>query len=151
MSARVHLVLIASLCLLAAGCASLPTDRVVEVLTDRVEAPSPSHRGLSASQATDLFRGVAGRLGYVIDGPHLDPRTPMDVEYGAHSIPKTGDKMVFLTLMIDAEHISLLGTMYATTKEFAAAQESVKPFREALDEQNIRYTVATRASWFWGP
>jgi len=129
----------------------MKTDRVVEIRTAQIEIEPSSSAGLSATLATDIFLDIANHLGFVVDGPHRDPRTPMEDGYSAHSIAKKGTSMVFLDLLIDGKHISFLCSMDATTEEFGAAQRDAKLFQEALDKRNIKYTVATRASWFWGP
>ena len=151
MNVRVSLLLAVSLPLLADGCSSIPTDRVVDVSTARIEAESPRSEGLPATLAVDLFRDVANRLGLVVDGPHGDPRTPTLVVYGAHATGEKATRRVFLTLMMDGKRISFLSRLYGTTEEFVAAQKAAKLFQEALDERNVKYTAATRAAWLWGP
>src|SRR5437899_1088615 len=151
MTLRASLLLVASLPLLAGGCASIPTYRVVEVSAVRIEAESPRTEGLPAALAVDLFRDVANRLGFVVNGPHQDPRTPMVVVYGAHATREKPVRSVFVTLFMNGKRISFLSSLDGTTAEFAAAQNAAKLFQEALDERNIKYTVATRAAWFWGP
>jgi hypothetical protein len=140
------LALLASI--LICGCASLPTDRVVDIEIVPVAA---GHNSLSVSEATNVFLSVAQRLGYVVGGPHLDPRTPGFIDYGAHSTPGKDLPMVFLTLLADGPRIDFLVSMDATMKEFAAAQSDAKLFQDALDQRGVRYTVAVRSLWFWAP
>lgn len=136
---------------LICGCASLPTNRVVDIELAPVKADDPSHHSLSVSDATNLFLSVAEHLGYVVDGPHLDPRTPEFIVYGAHPTPGKGVPMVFLTLLADGPRIDFLASMDATMKEFVAAQSDAKLFQDALDQRGVRYTVAVRSSWLGAP
>lgn len=140
------LALLASI--LVCGCASLPTSRVVDI---EIVPAAAGHNSLSLSEATNVFLSVAQRLGYVVDGPHLDPRTPEFVVYGAHPTPVIDVPMVFLTLLADGPRIDFLASMYATKNEFAPAQSAARLFQDSLDQRGVRYTVATRSSWFWAP
>ena len=145
MNVRVFQLLAASLLLLTDGCTSIPADRVVEVSTTRIEAESPTSEGLPAPIAVHLFRDVANRLGFVVDGPHQDPRTPTLIGYGAHAPGKKPVRRVLLTLMMHGKRISFLSSLYGTKEQFAAAQRAAELFQDALDERNTKYTVATRA------
>jgi len=151
MNSRLFQLFAASLLLLTDGCASIPAYRVAVLRTTRIQAESASSEGLPAKFAVDLFRDVANRLGFAVDGPHVDPRTPMLVGYGAHAPGHKPVSGVLLTLMIDGKRITFGSSLYGTKEEFAAAKRAAELFQAALDERNTEYTVATRASWFGAP
>jgi len=138
-------------CTLICGCASLQTNRVVDIEIAPVDAGGPGSHALSASEATNVFLSVAQHLGYVVDVPHPDPRQPDFISLGAHSPRVEGGRMVFLSLLAEGHRMDFLASMYATMKEFAAAQSDAKLFQDALDQRGVRYTVAVRSAWFWGP
>ncbi len=76
---RVLLITTVILAVLTAGCATYRTGRWVTIETHRVEVVSPESGDLSDALAVDLFRNVAGKIGFAVKGPIVDQTYPSDV------------------------------------------------------------------------
>jgi len=128
---------------LASGCAM---DRLVDVSTLRVEANSANTTGLTAANAVEVFGDVAGQLGFVVEGPAQDPRTPDEFEYTAHEPGKKPANNTHLSLMVIGKDISFISTIYGTPKDFPPAQQAAALFERALDKRAVHYKAVERKS-----
>ena len=149
MNASAHLLLAASLCVLASGCASDQTEltsRLIEVSAVQTTAESPSSAGLSPSLATNLFHEVLSRLrsaGYVAPThEQRDSANPTRVEYDSQ-LTAIGASSVDLTLVLDGKHVTFSGDTDLEPESVAELQKVIKLYRDSLDARQIKYRVRT--------
>jgi hypothetical protein len=136
-------IFIATLSLFASGCAM---DRLVDVTTSRIEVASANSNGLTATNAVEVFRDVANKLGFIVKGPIQDPRTPNEFEFSACALDEKPANDVHLSLMANDKHMSFISTIYGTPKDFVAAQQAASLFEQALDKRGIQYKTTARRS-----
>ena len=148
MNTSAYLLLAASLCFLAGGCATDDlTLRVIEIRATQNEAATSGHAGLSASVATNVFHDVAGRLGPLgyVNSPHHhnpDPANPAWVEYAVSFTPP-GASSVDLTMDLDGKHVTFHGETDDDPPSVTALEKAMTLCRQALDERRIKYRVHT--------
>ena len=140
------------LAVLTAGCATYRTGRWVTIETHRVEVASPESGDLSDALAVDLFRNVAGKIGFAVKGPIEDPRTPQMFEYAAETPGPGPVDGIWLHLMANRHRIIFSSEIYGTAGDFVRAGTAATLFTQVLDQHGVKYRVRKgRDPLFWGP
>lgn len=131
---KYEFILAAALAMLTVGC---ETDRMVDVETFRFTSETSGSHELTPSLAVDIFREVATRLGYIVEGPLQGTRT--FIEYIAHAPRDSRVKKPSIDLWIDAKHIEFLSKMYGTAKVLPEIKRVAALFEQALDNRGVQY------------
>jgi hypothetical protein len=123
---------------------------IVGVDADRIEVESPQSKGLTPTQAADIFRDVANRLGFVVD-PVQDDRGM--IQYTAHVPDRRQINNPYLTLWIDSKQVSFISDLYRAdaSENFFAAEDAASLYRQELDKRHIEYRVYKNHGSPFGP
>jgi len=128
------IILIAATCiLLGGGCA---TNRTVELSVLRIEADHSPPNGITAATGLEIFRETAEQLGLVVKGP-IDEDKDRFFYVTMPGVNSTN--RLHLGMFVDATKIKFDTTVYGEAKDFPAALQAAKLFKQALDTRHIAY------------
>jgi hypothetical protein len=148
---RTALISLAILPLLTGGCVM---DRFAEVSVDRSRvADTIAPAGLTQEVAVDIFRDVAGRLGFPVEGPKRVSQK--DILYVAYQhIGKTTDwkqltpaDRVEISLEFYRGRTVFLSQIHGTAEEFTAAESAALLFEQELKKRGIPYIKEKRKAY----
>jgi hypothetical protein len=150
-----NILTVAVLAILACGCASLVTNRGVEVKAASV----------AESDGLDIFRNAAGQLGLIVQGPVYETTHRYYYEaWPPTALPPTNqvNKLSFaqlhffatlppanqvnnpLHLLMDDDDtgdVTFCAVIHGTAKDFPVAQAAAALFEQELDKRHIKYKV----------
>jgi len=129
------IVTVAALVVLACGCASLVTNRGIEI----------GPIAINTNDGLDIFRSAADQTGLVVQGP--DYVTTQRYYYEAWppiALPPTNQVNNPLHLLMEVDgtgEVRFCAVIHGTAKDFPAAQAAAALFEQELDKRNIKYKV----------
>jgi hypothetical protein len=122
---------------------------IVGVDADRIEVESPQSKGLTPTQAADIFRDVANQLGFVVD----PVQTGVFVQYTAHAPDTRRTNSPFLSMQIHDKQINFVSNLYRqdASEDFVAAENAASLYEQELDKRHIEYRVYKNHGSPFGP
>ena len=145
---KTALILAVLFSLLVCGCAFQSIQRLVEIDATRTEVDSPQSNGLTSTLATNLFHDVANQLGFAVDPVQAGHGF---IQYTAHAPSVGPTNQTYLTMMVTDKEINFVSDINGTAQDFTSAKNAAALFEQELDKRHIKYKVAERTGWPFGP